>query len=177
MARARRSVLTIALAALAACATTDGSAVEPRPASGPPAPRATPAAPRPASGPAPTGGDVAPASTPWPELTVQLAGGTVALRRAALARFVAQGAGHFNALIDVRPAFRRGRFFGWHVSAYRGPGQLAPGDIVLGVNGRSLERPEQFMAVWDGLARGKALVVDLERRGRRATFRYPIVDR
>lgn len=162
--------------ALAACATTGA----PSPAApGPPSADA-PAQQAPESPALP---EAAPAAKPQPtapktpgELTTVLPDGTLALRRPALTALVARGAGHFNALVDVRPTFRRGRFYGWRVLSYHGPGKLDPGDVVLRINGRSVERPDQFMSVWEELTARKDLVIEVDRRSRRETWRYPIVD-
>ena len=86
------------------------------------------------------------------------------------------GAQQFIRLIRVRASFRGGRFFGWRVIAYNGPGPIKPGDIVLRVNGRPIERPEQFMAVWSSLDKATEIVVALHRGGKPRTLRYPIID-
>jgi type II secretory pathway component PulC len=89
---------------------------------------------------------------------------------------LAEGPQAFISQVDVRPAFQRGRFFGWRIVDYRGPGHLRRGDIVVQVNGLGLERPEQFVAAWAGLRRARALEFELIREGRRQTFRYPILE-
>jgi len=111
-----------------------------------------------------------------PAISVRrLADGSRAIARTDIQRLVDFGANNFIALVDVRPAFRRGRFLGWRVLGYRGPGQLRTGDVVLRVNGRSLERPAQFIAVWNSLATARVLVVELMRSGRRVRLVYAIV--
>jgi S1-C subfamily serine protease len=79
-------------------------------------------------------------------------------------------------MVRVKATFRRGRFFGWRVLAYSGPGPVQPGDIVVRVNRHSVERPNQFMKVWEQLPDQPELVVEMVRGGRRLTLRYPIVD-
>ena len=98
------------------------------------------------------------------------------IARKELERFLVQGAQWFIQLVRVRPAFRHGRFFGWRILAYHGPGPIHTGDIVKQVNGRPVERPEQFMAVWQHLGRASELVVALHRDGKATTLRYPIID-
>ncbi|MCC6752304.1 MAG: hypothetical protein IT371_31945 [Deltaproteobacteria bacterium] len=107
---------------------------------------------------------------------VRLPDGRAALRRGGFADWLRAGAQRFIALIDVRPTFRRGRFFGWRVRAYRGPGELLAGDIVRAVNGRPIERPEEFMAVWSAAGAREELTVHLVRGAQSVHLRLPIVD-
>jgi len=53
---------------------------------------------------------------------------------------------------------------------------LRPGDTVTRVNGKSIERPEQAIAVWDELRTASNLVVDYRRDGEPHTLRFTIVD-
>jgi len=98
------------------------------------------------------------------------------IQRAELDGYLKRGPQQFIQLVQVRPTFRRGRFFGWRVVEYRGPGPIRPGDIVVRINGRSMERPAQFMSVWNRLARETEVVVSLVRENRPVTLRFPIVD-
>jgi len=112
-----------------------------------------------------------------PEINpVPLGKGRFGVRRDELQKMVDQGANQFIALVDVRPTFRHGRFFGWRVIEYRGPGHLEPGDVVFRINHRQIERPQQFMAVWQALPGRKAVVVEVLRRGRPKVINVPIVD-
>lgn len=82
----------------------------------------------------------------------------------------------FMQQIRVKAAFHRRNFLGWRLLAYNGPGPLKRGDIVLSVNSGELERPKQFMRVWNQLLRRPELVVELLRAGQRVTLRYRITD-
>lgn len=115
------------------------------------------------------------AAVPAP-LLVSLPGGNQAIRRSALLRLQREGAQSFIQKVRVRPAFRHGRFHGWRVVAYRGPGTLLTGDVVTRINGRPIERPEQFMGVWETLASTNKLVVELVRGGKALVYRLPIVE-
>ena len=53
---------------------------------------------------------------------------------------------------------------------------LEPGDVVFRINHRQIERPQQFMAVWQALPGRKAVVVEVLRRGRPKVINVPIVD-
>ncbi|PID39483.1 MAG: hypothetical protein CSA65_02770 [Proteobacteria bacterium] len=111
-----------------------------------------------------------------PNLLVRLADGREAISRAALRQFMQQGAQRFIQNVRVRPTFRKGRFAGWRVLAYVGPGDLRRGDIVQRINGRAIERPGQVMAVWSTLAERDTLVVELVQRGKARVVTLPIVD-
>jgi type II secretory pathway component PulC len=111
-----------------------------------------------------------------PNLVIRLADGRRAISRAALRRFLRQGAQRFIQNVRVRPTFRAGRFAGWRVLAYIGPGHLRRGDVVRRVNGKSIERPGQVMAVWKQLATSDKLVLELVQRGKARVVTLPIVD-
>lgn len=115
-------------------------------------------------------------AVPPSALVVSLPGGHQAIRRSALLDLQRLGAQSFIQQVRVRPAFRHGRFHGWRVVAYRGPGTLLSGDVVTRINGRPIERPEQFMGVWEGLASSDKLVVELIRAGKSLVYRLPIVE-
>lgn len=101
--------------------------------------------------------------------------------RVALQEELQRGIGAFLRHVRTKPAMQRGRFVGWRVlelfkkrPEIRVLG-LRPGDTVVKVNGRSLERPEQLKLVWDGLLEASELIVEIERAGRRCELRYVIV--
>jgi type II secretory pathway component PulC len=102
------------------------------------------------------------------------AGARSQIHRQELDQFLKLGPQDFIQRVRVRPSFRAGTFVGWRVLAYRGPGPVRPGDVVLGVNGNNLERPEQFMEVWDRLGSASNLVLELLRSGQRLSFRYVV---
>jgi type II secretory pathway component PulC len=95
---------------------------------------------------------------------------------------LSRGLGAFLARIQVEPSLSDGRFHGWRIIALGGsPGDwegvdLAPGDVVTDVNGRSVERPEEALSSWQSLAVAKELRVGRERRGERRELVYPIDD-
>jgi type II secretory pathway component PulC len=98
------------------------------------------------------------------------------IRRKELNAFLAKGAQHFIQLVRVRPTFKQGVFWGWRLMAYRGPGPLVPGDIVRNINGQAIERPEQFMAVWNRLTHQREIAIALFRNGQEITLRFSIMD-
>lgn len=111
-------------------------------------------------------------------LPAQLEGGQIP--RAALDAEVARGIGRFLQQVRVEPVVSRGRFVGWRIATLF-PNRtdvhvhgLRAGDIVLRVNGHSLERPEDLVAFWQTLATASRLVVDIERGGETTTVQYTI---
>ena len=108
----------------------------------------------------------------------QINGGEIP--RAALQAQLAQGIGRFLQQVRAEPVVSRGRFVGWrlatlfpnrtdvHVQGVRA------GDVVLRVNGQSVERPEEFKAIWDTMATASELVLEIERAGEATTVRYTI---
>lgn len=54
--------------------------------------------------------------------------------------------------------------------------ELEPGDVVMRVNGRSIERPGQAKRIWDSLREADELVVEYRRDGTERRLRYRIVD-
>jgi type II secretory pathway component PulC len=87
---------------------------------------------------------------------------------------------HGGVVVD--PAMQKGRFRGWVVrSLYpRDPCyqevDLRPGDVVLKVNGKGLERPEQASEVFESLSSAPALVVDFVRDGAPMKLTFQIAE-
>jgi hypothetical protein len=100
--------------------------------------------------------------------------------RVAFQAELQRGIGAFLRQVRTKPALARGRFVGWRVlELFKKRPEvhvlgLQPGDTVLKVNGRSLERPEQLKVIWDGLVAATELVIEIEREGRRCELRYVI---
>jgi hypothetical protein len=115
-----------------------------------------------------------------PELAREVDAGTIP--RAALQAELSGGIGKFLRQVRLQPALAGGHFIGWrllqifegrtdvHVSVLR------PGDTVLRVNGRSVERPEEFKAIWDSLVNAPELVLDIQRGGKASKLKYSIVN-
>jgi hypothetical protein len=115
-----------------------------------------------------------------PELGREVNAGVIP--RAALHAELTRGVGQFLRQVRAEPALTRGRFVGWRlVQLFVGRQDvhvlvLRPGDTVLRVNGRSMERPEEFKAIWDSLDGAQELVLDIQRGGRASKLRYSIAN-
>jgi type II secretion system protein C len=96
---------------------------------------------------------------------------------------VARGLGAFlqHVEFDDRPVFVGGLFHGFRIAAlhdatfFRGV-DLRPGDVVTGVNGFSIERPEQAQSVFESLQVASELRVTYERDGQPRAIVYAIID-
>jgi type II secretory pathway component PulC len=98
------------------------------------------------------------------------------IARAELQRYLDDGPQDFIQHVQVRPTFRAGKFAGWRILGYTGPGPIKIGDVVTRINGAPIERPEEFMRVWGGLKQRSTLLVELIRNGRPLSVRYRIID-
>jgi type II secretory pathway component PulC len=113
-------------------------------------------------------------------LPAQIEGGSIP--RGALKAELGKGIGRFFQQVRPEPVISRGRVVGWRVAtlfANRTDVKVSGvqiGDIVLRVNGESVERPEDFKAVWDSLGDAKQLVIDIERGGETTRVHYTIAD-
>ncbi|HKP61572.1 MAG TPA: hypothetical protein VJV78_32805 [Polyangiales bacterium] len=102
------------------------------------------------------------------------------ISRAVLQAELALGIGRFLQQVRAEPNVTRGRFLGWRVVTLY-PNRtdiqvqvLRPGDTVMRVNNQPIERPEQFKALWDAMAKANELVLDIQRDGRSSRLRYTI---
>lgn len=96
---------------------------------------------------------------------------------------LAQSPGYFLQHVETKAQFRGGHFHGWRLIAFF-PGDnrfsgidLQAGDVVTSVNGKPIEQPDQFMAVWTELRSSNQLTVDVERDGTPRTLRWQISEK
>ena len=92
------------------------------------------------------------------------------------------GLGRYLQNVETEPAFHKGAFVGFRIVSFF-PGELdyasidlKPGDTVTEVNGRSIERPEQAVAIWEELRTAENLVVKYRRGDQERSLRFRIVD-
>jgi type II secretion system protein C len=104
------------------------------------------------------------------------------IARAELVAVLDRSPGAFLSRVDPSPVFRSGRFHGWRlVTFFPGDARFAgvdlrAGDVVTRVNGRTVEKPDQLMEVWQALRTAPELTVDVERNGAPRTLRWSIHD-
>jgi hypothetical protein len=109
---------------------------------------------------------------------------TGVITQAELKGFLDRGMPAFiaNVVVDRYPRARAQRFRGWRIVEFF-PGDqrfanvdIKPGDVILRVNERPIERPDQFVAAWGSLKLAKELVVETQRKGEVRVLRWKIVD-
>jgi type II secretory pathway component PulC len=101
--------------------------------------------------------------------------------RTALVAELSGGIGRFLQHVHTEPVFNtQGQFKGWRLLSLFAKRSdvdvqvLRVGDVLLRINGQSVERPEEFKAAWDAMGNAKELVLDIERDGRETRLRYSI---
>jgi general secretion pathway protein C len=105
-------------------------------------------------------------------------GGTIP--RSALKAELDRGIGRFFQQVKPEPVVSHRHLIGWRITALfpnRSDvhvGGIEIGDIVLRVNGAQVERPEDFIAIWDTLADAKDLTIDIDRGGEVTSVHYSI---
>jgi hypothetical protein len=108
-------------------------------------------------------------------------GAAARIRRADLMKTLSAGLGIFLQRVQVEPLLVLGRFRGWRIASLQGAGPawggLKPGDVVLRVNGKPIERPEQALECWQSLAFARELRVAYMRDGAPSELVLPIEDR
>jgi S1-C subfamily serine protease len=109
--------------------------------------------------------------------------GARSLSRSVVRAVVAQGLGAFlqRLEVDEHPVLLGGKFRGFRIIALRGTDfwssvDLVPGDVVIGINGFPIERPEQAQTAFDSLVVASELRVAYDRSGQERELVYSIVD-
>jgi hypothetical protein len=105
------------------------------------------------------------------------------LARSAVHAVVSQGLGYFlqRVELDDQPVFLGHKFHGFRIAQLRDHSfwegvDLMPGDVVTGVNGFPIERPEQAQMAFDSLEVASELRVVYERGGQAHELVYGIID-
>lgn len=106
-----------------------------------------------------------------------------AIARSAVHAIVSQGLGYFlqRVELDDRPVFADHKFHGFRIARLRDEQfwngvDLKPGDVVTGVNGFPIERPEQAQTAFDSLEVSSELRVEYDRAGQARELVYGITD-
>ncbi|MGK4006340.1 serine protease [Sorangium sp. So ce1036] len=125
-------------------------------------------APAPAAAPAPQ------APRPAPPKPVAPPG---QLARADVERVLLQGPPWILRRVPVEEVIRAGAFIGWKILALPPDWtdiELKPGDVVMQVNGASLERPDDLFAAYRNVASANELKIAYEREGSARELVLPI---
>ena len=159
-----RFVLALALVACGPKVAPKGGAFDedlPKTGAAAPAPVAAPEPPRPVAPPG-----------------KGLRSGTIS--RAHLLAVLDAGPGAFLRQIEVAPLLQQDRFVGWQLVQlidHQSPlvdVDVAPGDVLLAINGKQLSRPDQLQALWDSLRTANELNAQLWRGKTQLTLAFTI---
>ncbi|MCP4199917.1 MAG: hypothetical protein GY762_22465 [Proteobacteria bacterium] len=103
-----------------------------------------------------------------------------AIQRADLQGVLAAGPAALLQKVVTEPVRKNGKFVGFRIAKFtqRPPMaiDLRPGDVVLSVNGRKIERPENYFQVFEELQVASELRFKLLRDNDVTTLLYPIID-
>jgi type II secretory pathway component PulC len=118
------------------------------------------------------------ATAPMEETTSPLPPG--AILRADLQAVLAAGPAALLQQVVTEPVRENGKFVGFRIAKFARSAptviDLRPGDVILTVNGRKIERPENYFQVFEELQVASELRFKLLRDNEITTLRYPIVD-
>lgn len=105
---------------------------------------------------------------------------TGTIERAKLIAVLDGGPGAFLRQLEVTPRMDGNRFIGWQLVQLldrQGPlidVDVAPGDVLLAVNGRTISRPDQLQSVWDSLRTANELRAQLWRGDNKLELSFAI---
>jgi hypothetical protein len=115
-----------------------------------------------------------------PEAPVGKGERTGTIARAKLLAVLDGGPGAFLRQVDVSPHMDGDRFVGWQLVQLvdrTGPlvdVDVAPGDVLLAVNGKPLSRPDQLQTVWDSLRTANTITAQLWRGNAKFELQFAI---
>jgi len=119
---------------------------------------------------------------PMPTPPTPVARAPFTLTRGEVNRTLDAAPGAFLRRVSTEVRLRQGRFAGWRIVSFAPSdlaftdGPLQAGDVILRVNGHTLERPDDLLDLWQALRSAPSLTVELERNGVGSTLRWTIVD-
>jgi hypothetical protein len=102
------------------------------------------------------------------------------IARAKLLAVLDGGPGAFLRQLEIAPHMDGKRFIGWQLVQLldrSGPlydVDVAPGDVLLAVNGRPLSRPDQLQGIWDSLRTANELRAQLWRGASKLELAFAI---
>lgn len=105
---------------------------------------------------------------------------TGTIDRARLNAVLDGGPGQFLRQLEVTPRMDGNRFVGWQLVQLidrTGPlvdVDVAPGDVLLAVNGQPISRPDQLQTLWDSLRNANEVDADLWRGNAKLRLTFAI---
>jgi type II secretory pathway component PulC len=105
---------------------------------------------------------------------------TTSLHRSQLKQTISRGLGYLlqDVMVEDYPVMHGDKFHGFKIQTITPAWgvDLRPGDVVVRVNGMSIEHPEEADAALRSLEKAPALRVDFERDGKPRTLELPITE-
>lgn len=102
------------------------------------------------------------------------------IERAKLLAVLKKGPGAFLGQLEVAPQLEGKRFVGWQLVRLldrHGPlaeVDVAPGDVLVAINGNSVSRPEHLQTLWDSLGSANSLDAVLRRGSAKVQLAFAI---
>lgn len=102
------------------------------------------------------------------------------IERTKLVAVLKNGPGAFLSQVEVAPQLEGKRFVGWQLvrlldrNSPLADVDVAPGDVLVAVNGNSLSKPEQLQTLWDSLHKANSLNAVLHRGGTQVQLAFAI---
>lgn len=102
------------------------------------------------------------------------------IERQKLFAVLEKGPGAFLSQVEVSAQLEGKRFVGWQLVRLldrNGPladVDVAPGDVLVAVNGNSVSKPEQLQTLWDSLRSANSLDAVLRRGGAKVQLAFAI---
>jgi hypothetical protein len=100
--------------------------------------------------------------------------------RARMVAVLDAGVPSFLRQFEVAPHIENERFIGWQLVQLLDRASplttldVAPGDVLLAVNGKPLSRPDQLQTVWDSLRTANQVIAELWRGNAKFQLRFDI---
>jgi len=122
----------------------------------------------------------APTATARPEAPPGKGARTGAIARDRLVAVLDAGPGAFLGQLEVTPRLTGERFVGWQLvqlidhASPLATVDVAPGDVLLAINGKPLSRPDQLQTLWDSLRTSNEVVAQLWRGDTQFEIRFTI---
>jgi S1-C subfamily serine protease len=118
-----------------------------------------------------------------PAMSAADVAGRVEIARSDLLAVLDAGLGRFLGRVGTEPAREGESFVGFRVVSLDAALRVADfnaglreGDVIVRVNEQPIERPEQALAVWEGLRVASTLAIEYLRAGERREVRFAIID-
>ena len=102
------------------------------------------------------------------------------IKRSDLNQVLDSGPAALLAEVFIDPVLDDGRFVGFRITQFVSDSpttiDLRVGDVIVSVNGKTVERPENYFEIFQELKTAKSLSFELLRDGEEFNLLYPIIE-